>query len=103
MSGTVSRMDRQPVFTPEKREALRSALIAAAREDSRITGAAITGSASVGNEDRWSDIDLGFGVRDAGEIESVLADFTAIMYREHGALHHVDVTSGAWIYRVFLL
>ena len=25
------------------------------------------------------------------------------MYDEHFALHHVDVVSGAWVYRVFLL
>jgi hypothetical protein len=25
------------------------------------------------------------------------------MYRDHQALHHLDVPSGAWIYRVFLL
>ena len=25
------------------------------------------------------------------------------MYEQHLALHHVDVTSGRWIYRVFLL
>src|SRR5438128_12381578 len=25
------------------------------------------------------------------------------MYREHGVVHHLDVPSGAWIYRVFLL
>jgi hypothetical protein len=91
------------VFTPEDREALRTELIEAARADPRITGAAITGSGSVGNEDRWSDIDLAFGVRDASEVESTLADFSERMYRDHHALHHVDVPSGAWIYRVFLL
>ena len=91
------------MFTGEEREALRSQLIEAARADPRITGAAITGSASVGNEDRWSDIDLAFGVREASEVEPTLADFSERMYRDHHALHHVDVPSGAWIYRVFLL
>jgi predicted nucleotidyltransferase len=37
---------------------VRTRLIARARRDARITGAAVTGSATRGAEDRWSDIDL---------------------------------------------
>jgi len=91
------------VFTAEEREALRVELIEAARGDPRITGAAITGSASLGKVDRWSDIDLAFGVRDGSEVDPTLADFSERMYRDHHALHHVDVPSAARIYRVFLL
>jgi len=91
------------MFTPTERESLRSELIELARSDSRITGGAITGSAAIGHEDRWSDIDLAFGVREAPDIPGTLADFSERMYRDHHALHHLDVTSGAWIYRVFLL
>lgn len=91
------------VYTPEDRERVRQDLIAAARADPRIGGAALTGSASVGREDRWSDIDLAFGVTDASQIASALADWTARMYERHGAVHHVDVRSVTWIYRVFLL
>ncbi len=91
------------MFTIEEREQLRSELIQTAQQDPRITGAAITGSASVGNEDRWSDVDLAFGVRSDADIAAVLADFSARMYRNHHALHHLDVLSGKWVYRVFLL
>jgi hypothetical protein len=42
-------------------------------------------------------------VVDAAELPSVLSDWTARMYDQHFALHHLDVKSGAWIYRVFLL
>jgi hypothetical protein len=91
------------MYTPDEREALRTNLIEAARADSRITGAAITGSASVGKQDRWSDIDLAFGIREASEIQATLADFSDRIYRDHHALHHLDVPSGTWIYRVFLL
>jgi hypothetical protein len=91
------------MFTVEEREALRSQLLEVARADPRITGAAMTGSASVGNEDAWSDIDLAFGVREGSEVEPTLSDFSERMYRDHQALHHLDVPSGAWIYRVFLL
>lgn len=91
------------MFTAEYREALRQEILNFARADPRITGAAITGSASVNNQDRWSDVDLAFGVRAASELDNTLADFTARMYSNHTALHHVDVKSGTWIYRVFLL
>lgn len=91
------------MFIPQARDALRIELLEAARVDSRITGAAITGSASIGNEDLWSDVDLAFGVRDASEVAPTLTDFSERMYSHHGALDHLDVTSGAWIYRVFLL
>ena len=63
----------------------------------------MTGSATGGVQDAWSDVDLAFGVRDRAAIPDVLADWTPMMYREHGALHHVDVVVGAWTYRVFLL
>jgi hypothetical protein len=36
-------------------------------------------------------------------LPNVLSDWTAHVYREYLALHHLDVHSGAWIYRVFLL
>ena len=91
------------IFTPEERESLRSELLERAVKDQRLSGAAITGSAAASREDRWSDIDLAFGVRDAGELPNVLSDWTARMYGQHLALHHLDVHAGAWIYRVFLL
>ncbi len=91
------------LFTIQEREALRRELLEVAQADPRITGAAITGSASLGNEDDWSDIDLAFGVRDASDVSSPLADFSQRMYSNYHALHHLDVMSGAWIYRVFLL
>ena len=91
------------MFTVEERAQLRADLIADARKDHRITGGAITGSASVGRDDRWSDIDLAFGVRAANEIPATLADWTARMLDRHGALDHFDLTVGAWVYRVFFL
>jgi hypothetical protein len=91
------------MYTPDDREGVRTDLIAAARTDPRIVGAALTGSASVGREDRWSDIDLAFGIIDESQIPSALDDWTARMYAEHAAVHHTDVRSGTWLYRVFLL
>ncbi len=91
------------MFTAQGREMLRTELIEVARADPRITAAALTGSASVENEDGWSDIDLAFGVREAAEVATTLADFSERMYRDYHALHHLDVPSDTWIYRVFLL
>lgn len=91
------------MYAPQDRERLRDSLLAAARADERITGAALTGSAANGEEDRWSDLDLAFGVSDAPGVRDTLAGWTDRMYREHDAVHHVDVSLGATIYRVFLL
>src|SRR5262249_36271483 len=91
------------MFTPEDRTRLRDALIAAARADPRITGAALTGSAAVGAEDRWSDIDLALGVAGGADRGRVAADWTQRLYREGGAVHHLDVYLGDTLFRVFLL
>lgn len=91
------------MFSPEERDGLRDVLVAAARRDDRITGAASTGSASVGRTDRWSDIDLALGVSAKADPADVLADWTRSMYGEHGALHHMDLVRGSVVYRVFLL
>ena len=91
------------MFTAEEREGLRLQLLEYAAKDQRISGAAITGSAAAAREDRWSDVDLAFGVRDAAELANALSDWTAHMYQQHRALHHFDVRAGEWIYRVFLL
>ena len=74
----------------------------AARADERFTGVALTGSASIGQEDQWSDIDLAFGVH-VDRLDAAIADWTARMYRESAAIHHVDVRARSSLYRVFLL
>jgi hypothetical protein len=91
------------MFTPEERSRLRDALIAVARADERVSGAALTGSASLGIEDRWSDIDLALGIAPEAEVPAVITDWTSLIYRDHRAVHHTDVISGATTYRVFLL
>jgi hypothetical protein len=92
-----------PGYTAEERSALRASLLDGAARDSRIAAAAITGSGATDSEDAWSDIDLAFGIANGDEMADSLADWTAIMYERHHAVHHVDVKAGAWIYRVFLL
>jgi len=91
------------MYTAAERGELRSELLALARSDDRISGGAITGSASVDREDAWSDIDLAFGVRRADELPAVLQDFTEHMHAHHDAIEHLDVVREPWIYRVFIL
>jgi hypothetical protein len=91
------------VFSPEAREQLRNALVAAAQSDPRIIGAAVTGSAAVGREDQWSDIDFALSVAPGADRATVVADWSARMYGADHAVDHVDVTRGEALFRVFLL
>jgi hypothetical protein len=91
------------VFTSGHRDAVRRQLLELAEQDPRITGAALTGSAADGREDRWSDIDLFFGVADAVALDAVVSDWSGYLYGELGALHHFDVKVPAAAYRAFLL
>jgi hypothetical protein len=91
------------VFTPEQRDAVRDRLFERAREDDRVTGAALTGSAALDNEDRWSDVDVFLGVAESADLDEVVADWTGAVYDEAEAVHHWDLRAGAALYRVFLL
>jgi predicted nucleotidyltransferase len=90
------------MFTEERRQQVREQLLERARTDERITGAALTGSAARDAEDRWSDVDLFFGVSGGGVTE-VRDAWSAFVYEELGALHHFDLRSGDAVYRAFLL
>ena len=64
------------VFTSQKREQIRAELVSAAKQDSRIGAAAHLGSAALGLEDRWSDIDLALALAPAADLNQVLGDWT---------------------------
>jgi len=89
------------MFTVERRDEVRDELLARARADERIVGAARTGSAARGTEDRWSDIDLYLGVR--GDTDGVIGDWSGVLYAEYQAVHHFDLPAGSTTYRAFLL
>jgi hypothetical protein len=91
------------VFTSGHRDAVRRQLLELAEKDPRVTGAAVTGSAADGREDRWSDIDLFFGVADHVTLDAVVSDWSGYLYGELGALHHFDVKIPTAVYRAFLL
>lgn len=91
------------MFTIDQRELIRSKILERASDDRSVSAAAVTGSGAAGAEDRWSDIDLAFALADGFELTPALSEWTSYMYTEHSAIHHLDVPSGAWLYRVFLL
>jgi hypothetical protein len=97
------RMDNAAVFSAQQRERIRAELVAAARADARIDGAAHLGSAALGSGDRWSDIDLALSLVPGADIGRVLVDWTAHMHRDHAAVASCDVRRGDILYRVFLL
>jgi hypothetical protein len=97
------RESTEPPFSPGDRAALREGLIDAARRDARISGVALTGSAALDAEDRWSDIDLAFGIATSADRSALIAEWTDRMYGAHGAVHHMDMTAGTALFRVFFL
>jgi hypothetical protein len=90
------------VFTVEERDRVRTRVLEMATADARIVAGAEIGALAKGG-DRWSDLDLTFGVADGATVDGVLADWTAELTREFGALHLFDLPFETSIYRVFLL
>ena len=91
------------MFTPQERGALLAELVSAAKLDPRIVGAALVGSSAQSREDQWSDIDLALGL-DRGVVTSdIAAEWTHRMYRDHGAVAHLDAWYKTTLFRVFLL
>lgn len=79
------------MFTSEERVEIRDQLIADACEDRRVTAAAVVGSAALGREDQWSDIDLTFRLEEGADAKEVADSWTARLYESHGAVHHLDI------------
>ena len=73
------------MYTPEQRDEVRDGLLERAREDDRVTGAALTGSAALGNEDRWSDVDVFLGIAESADLDDVVADWTSAALRRRPA------------------
>ncbi len=72
-----------------------------AKTDKRIVAAALLGSMAEGG-DRWSDLDLTFGVAKDAKVSEVLEDWTKWFLKEFNASKLFDLPSGSAIYRVFL-
>jgi hypothetical protein len=91
------------VFTLEQRNALRARMLQLAEEDERVVAGAAVGSLAVGSGDRFSDLDLTFGIADGVPVAHVLDDWTSTLTEELDAVRLTGLTAGPTIYRVFLL
>jgi hypothetical protein len=91
------------LFTVEQRDALRARMLALAEEDERVVAGAAVGSLAIGRGDRFSDLDLTFGIADRVPVAEVLADWTRILTEELQAVRLADLEAGPTVYRVFLL
>jgi hypothetical protein len=74
-----------------------------AEQDERVVAGAAVGSLAVGTGDRFSDLDLTFGIADDASVASVLEDWTRTLAEEQDAVRLADLEVGSTIYRVFLL
>ena len=88
------------MFSVEERERLAHDLVEMARADDRILGGAEVGSLTESTGDRWSDLDLTFGVMSGHDVGAVLRDWTARLERERGAVRLFDLQSLDTTYRV---
>jgi hypothetical protein len=91
------------VFTVEQRDALRERVLRLAEDDDRVVAGAAVGSLAVDGADRFSDLDLAFGVADRVSVTEVLDAWTTTLSDELGAVRLADLQRGLTIYRVFLL
>jgi hypothetical protein len=91
------------VFTVEQRDALLVRMLQLAKEDKRVVAGAAVGSLAVGSGDRFSDLDLTFGIADGTPVGQVLEDWTRTLSEELDAVQLADLEAGPTIYRVFLL
>ena len=91
------------MFTVEQRNALRARMLQLAEEDERVVAGAAVGSLAVGSGDRFSDLDLTFGIADGVPVAHVLDGWTHTLTEELDAVQLADLKAGPTIYRVFLL
>jgi hypothetical protein len=91
------------VFTVEQRDALRERVGRLAEGDERVVAGAVVGSLAIDGADRFSDVDLTFGIADHVRVADVLDDWTRTLIDELDAVQLVDLERGPTTYRVFLL
>ena len=91
------------MFTVEQRDALREHVLQLAEQDERVVAGAAVGSLAVDGGDRFSDLDLTFGIADDVPITEVLDDWTRRLIGDRDAVQLADLERSPTTYRVFLL
>jgi hypothetical protein len=82
------------VFTVEQRDALRERLLRLAEGDARVVAGAAVGSLAMDEGDRFSDMDLTFGIADHVEVADVLNDWTRTLIDELDAVQLGELERG---------
>jgi hypothetical protein len=90
------------VFTVEQRDALRRRVLELAEQDARVVAGAVVGSFAVDAGDRFSDLDLTFGIANGVGVTDVLEDWTRTLVDELEAVPLADLERGPTTYRVFV-
>lgn len=90
------------MFTVDQRNDLRDLVLRLGQRDDRVVAAAAVGSLAVDEGDRFSDLDLTFGIAEPTSVAAVIADWTNTLVEEMGALKLVDLERASTIYRVLL-
>jgi predicted nucleotidyltransferase len=91
------------VFTVEERNGIRDRILEIAKSDERIVAGAVVGSLATGEGDRWSDLDLTFGVSPENQTLDVLDRLTTPLVREFRAVPLFDLPHRESVFRVLLL
>src|SRR5438552_17930490 len=93
-AGTWAELGSHFVFTVEQRDALRERLLTLAEDDERVVAGAVVGSLAVDGGDRFSDVDLTFGIADDVRVADVLDDWTRTLVDELDAVRLADLVRG---------
>ena len=72
------------MFTVAQRHALREQLLRLAQQDARVVAAAAVGSLAADGGDRFSDLDLSFGIADHVPVAAVLNAWTRTLIDTNG-------------------
>src|SRR5437763_16107615 len=95
--------EERHMFTTEERDHVRDRIVEMARSDRRVTAGALIGSTAAGLGDRWSDLDITFGIEDGTRLNAVLDGSTEWFDSELGALQHWDLPHSPSLSRLLLL
>jgi predicted nucleotidyltransferase len=94
---------RAGVFTVDERTRIHDRILELAKSDERIVAGAVVGSLATNEGDRWSDLDLTFGVTPENQTLDVLDRLTTPLASEFGAVHLFDLPHRESLFRVLLL
>src|SRR5258708_33616643 len=91
------------MFTEQDRDRVYNEVLRWARSDARVAAAAVVGSLATRPGDRWSDLDLAFGISDHAAVQEVLNAWSERLAASFDATALFDLPNQGAIYRVFLL